>query len=133
MTRLLLVLGFIAACVAQPLWSPILVVATAQEKKDQDLIQGSWKAVKREVGGQVSKGPFREDTWVFKGNQLTLLGRDKELGKCTFVLGPDKKPKTIQMTGTDGVAKGKTIFGIYRIERDTLVLTQSLDGFPKKF
>jgi uncharacterized protein (TIGR03067 family) len=133
MTRSLLVLVFVAASLAQPLGSPTLLVATAEEKKDQDLIQGSWKVVKREVGGKVFKGPFREDTWAFKGNQLTLLGRDKELDKFTFVLGPDKKPKTIKMTGTDGVVKGKTIFGIYRIERDTLMLTQSLDGFPKNF
>ena len=66
----------------------------------------------------------------FRGNQITMLGRDKEVDKFTFVLDPDKKPKTIKMTPSD---KGKIIFGIYRIERDTLMLTQSLDDFPKEF
>jgi uncharacterized protein (TIGR03067 family) len=101
-------------------------------KKDQDLIQGSWKVVKLEVQGKANKGPFLGGKWVFKGKQITIFEGDKELAKGTFVLDPDKKPKTIEMTGIDEQFQGKTLFGIYRIEQDTLTLCYG-DELPKEF
>jgi uncharacterized protein (TIGR03067 family) len=135
MTRSLLMLVFITLSLAQPVRSPMLLVATAQEKekKDQDLIQGSWKVVKLEHDGKVNKGPFREGIWVFKGKEVTLRDeRNKEWFKGTFVLDPDKKPKTIEITWSDEKRKGKTEKGIYRIEQDTLTLCQG-DERPKEF
>jgi uncharacterized protein (TIGR03067 family) len=103
------------------------------EKKDQDLIQGSWKVVKFEHDGKVNKGPFREGIWVFKGKEVTLRDeRDKEWFKGTFALDQDKKPRTIEITWSDGERKDKTEYGIYRIEQDTLMLCQG-DERPKEF
>jgi uncharacterized protein (TIGR03067 family) len=56
---------------------------------------------------------------------------DKELAKGTFVLDSDKKPKTIEMTGIDE-KKGKSSYGIYRIEQNTLTLCDG-DELPKEF
>jgi uncharacterized protein (TIGR03067 family) len=134
MTRLLLVLVLVAASLAQPLWSPMLVVATPLEKKDQDLIQGTWKVVKHEHDGKVRTENFLGGTWVFKDNELTIVDGDKVRGKGTFVLDPDKKPKTIDIKGSDGqLLKEKTIVGIYKIEKDTLTLSQGIDERPKEF
>jgi uncharacterized protein (TIGR03067 family) len=135
MTRSLLVLAFVAASLAQPVRSPMLLVATAQEKekKDQNLIQGSWNVVKLEHDGKVNKGPFREEIWVFKGKEVTLRDeKNKEWFKGTFVLDPDTKPKTIEITWSDGKRKGISEKGIYRIEQDTLTLCQG-DERPKEF
>src|SRR5262245_58681969 len=109
MTRSLLVLVLMAASLVPPLRSPWLAVATAQEKKDQDLIQGTWKVVKLEHNGKVNKEHFREGIWVFKGKEVTLRDKSgKEWFKGTFVLDADQKTKTIDMTWADGVLKGKT-------------------------
>jgi uncharacterized protein (TIGR03067 family) len=138
LTRSLFVLAALAAWLTTLCWSPTESAATgaapAPQEKDQDLIQGSWQAVKREVGDKVSNGLFREPTWVFKGDQITMLkSDDTQWGKFTFVLDPDKKPKTLKITRCDGDNKGKVIFAIYRIEGDSLVMTQSLDDFRKEF
>jgi RNA polymerase sigma-70 factor (ECF subfamily) len=113
------------------------LVAGAQEKKDQDLIQGTWNVVKLEHNGKANNGPFREGIWVFKGKEITLRNESgKEWFKGTFVLDPDKKPKTIDITLTDSKVekfKGKTQKGIYKIEKDTLILSQGTDERPKGF
>jgi uncharacterized protein (TIGR03067 family) len=93
------------------------------KKTDRDRIQGSWKGTKLEVEGKSAPGKFVEKgKYVFKGNRLTIFEGEKNMGKATFALDPAKKPKTIDITATEGPGKGKTVYGIYRIEGDTLTL-----------
>src|SRR4029453_19115406 len=99
MTRSLLVLVFVAGSLAQPFWSPLLLVATAQEKKDQDLIQGAWRCVTLERQGKVNEGPFIGEKWVFKGKEVIVYHKDEIRGQGTFALDSGKKPKTITITG----------------------------------
>jgi uncharacterized protein (TIGR03067 family) len=138
MTRSLFVLAALTAWLALPFWSPAEGFATGAaplpQEKDQDLIQGMWKVVKLEHNGKAINGPFREGIWVFKGKELTLRDEgDKEWFKATFVLDPNQKPKTIDMTWSSGEQKGKTQKGIYKIERDILKLSQGTDERPKGF
>jgi uncharacterized protein (TIGR03067 family) len=135
MTRLLFVLAFVAAVLAQPLWSPGSLVAAPEEQKDQDLIQGTWKVVKLEYEGRVNTDHFREDRYIFKGDQVTLVGGGQEYFKMTFKLDPAKQPKTIDMTITEGVANvGRIDLGIYRLDKDTLTLSRNRgDERPKDF
>jgi uncharacterized protein (TIGR03067 family) len=136
MTRSLVVVAFVAGWLYPPLWSPTLRIAAAQEKKDQELIQGSWKVAKMEHEGRVIPGPFREDTWIFKDDELRMVGTAGEghtYFKATFKLDPSKQPKSIEMSITGGVANvGKTHSGIYRIDGDKLVICQGAD-LPKEF
>lgn len=132
MTRSLVVVAFVAAWLNPPLWSPTLRIATAQEKRDQEMIQGSWKAVKLEHEGKVNNGPFREDTWIFKDDELRMVstvGKGNTYFKSTFKLDPSKKPKSIEMSATDPVEKR---FGIYRIDGDKLTICHGHD-LPKEF
>jgi uncharacterized protein (TIGR03067 family) len=93
-------------------------------------IQGTWKAVKLEHNGKANKGPFREGIWVFEGKEITLRDeRGKEWFKGTFVLGRDRRARTIDITW----AKGKTQKGIYKIEKGALTLSRGADERPKGF
>jgi uncharacterized protein (TIGR03067 family) len=109
-------------------------VATGEEKKDRDLIQGTWKVTRLEYGGRINTEHFREDTWIFKGDQLTLIGDGKVFYKMTFKLDPTKQPKTIDLTITEGDSDvGRTDLGIYRLAENTLTLSRSLSERPKEF
>ncbi len=90
-------------------------------KTDLDRVQGAWKGTNLEVESKVAPGDFIEKCkYVFKGNVLTFFEEDKQVGKATFVLEPAKKPKAIDITATEGQGKGKTMYGIYRLEGNTL-------------
>jgi uncharacterized protein (TIGR03067 family) len=132
MTRLVLVLGFVAGSLALLHSSPVLLVATAQEKQDKDLIQGEWKCLTIEKKAKVNKGPFIGAKWEFKGKEVIVYHEDKVRAKGTFVLDPQKKPGTITITGTDGDLQGRTVLGIYRIEENSLSLCNG-DERPKDF
>jgi uncharacterized protein (TIGR03067 family) len=109
-------------------------VATAEEQKDQDLIQGTWRVARLEYNGKVNTDHFREDTYIFKGNQVTLVGDGREYYKMTFKLDPAKQPKTIDFTITEGVADvGRTDLGIYRLGENTLTLSRGVKERPKDF
>jgi uncharacterized protein (TIGR03067 family) len=108
-----------------------LKCTAGEEKKDEDLIQGSWTVVSLEIEGKVNKGPFKGGTWVFNDKEVAILDRDKVLAKGTFVLDSKKKQRTVELTGIDE-QKDKTFYGIYQIEKDTLTLCYG-DDLPKEF
>lgn len=68
---MLFVLACIVASLAQPPWLPTVLVARAEEQKDQDLMQGTWKVVKLEHDGKVNTKNFLGGTWLIKGKELT--------------------------------------------------------------
>lgn len=134
MTRSLLVLGFVAASLAQLLALPVSVAAPVPKEKDPDQIQGTWKVVKLEYNGKVNKEHFREGIWIFKDKEVTLRdANEKEWFKGTFVLDADKTPMTIDITWSDGPLKGKVEKGIYKIEKDSLTLSRDTDKRPDGF
>jgi uncharacterized protein (TIGR03067 family) len=89
-----------------------------QAKKDQELMQGTWKAVSGESGGQEfpedglkqgnMKMTFKSDSYTFE-----MTGNQEE-GKVK--LHADKNPKAIDFMIESGEDKGKTQLGIYEIE-----------------
>ena len=127
MTRSLVVAAFVTAWLL-----PVAMAQEKKEKKDQEAIQGSWKVVKLERHGKVNTGAFREDTWIFKDDELSMVGKDKTFAKAAFKLDPSKKPKSIEMPITDGASKGKTRLGIYRIDGDKLMICHGEER-PKEF
>lgn len=131
----LLVLVLVAGLLGQPFTSPGLLGVTTEEKTDKDLIQGEWKCAALESKGKVNKGPFIGTKWEFKGKEVVIYHKDEVRAKGTFVLDPAKQQKTITITGTDGDLQGKTVLGIYRIEKNSLMLCNDVrDGKrPKAF
>src|SRR5262249_54767639 len=110
-----------------------LPVASCQEKSDADRIQGAWKIIKVEVEGKPPPAEFLEKgRFVFKGNKVAIFHDDKLTEEATFALDATRKPPTIDLTATEGPGKGKTMYGIYRIEGDTLTLCIG-DKRPSEF
>jgi uncharacterized protein (TIGR03067 family) len=110
-------IGFVGLCLVS------ITNAGGDEKTDVDRIQGSWQGTKIEVEGRSAPADYvAKGKYIFKGKQLTMLEGDKQAGKATFTLDPAKKPKAIDLTATEGPGKGKTLYGIYRLEGDTLTL-----------
>jgi uncharacterized protein (TIGR03067 family) len=64
---------------------------------------------------------------VVKGDKYTVtVGAEVDQGTCK--LNPSAKPKALDITGTDGPNKGKTILAIYERNGDTLRVCYDLSG-----
>ncbi len=88
---------------------------------DRKALQGTWVA----VAGENSKEKFDKELkgirLVFQGDKLTLRLGDDVL-HAAYKLDPDRKPKAIDLTLTEGRAKGETILGIFALEGGKLKL-----------
>jgi len=88
----------------------------ADDKKDLD---GKWVVVSVERDGKpwaAMKGAIR----VNNGDKYILTPKEGKAVPGTFKIDPTKKPKTIDMTPTEGNFKDKTLLGIYELDGDTL-------------
>jgi uncharacterized protein (TIGR03067 family) len=106
----------------------VVAVASARDddtKKAQESFQGKWKLVASEVGGM--KLPEEGGTWVVKDNHYTFRAGD-QTEKGTIKLDPGKKPAAIDLEITEGMDKGKTQVGIYKLEGDKLTVCVARAG-----
>jgi len=101
-------------------------------QKELKALQGSWKAVALEAGGQQFPNDALPD-FTF------VIGAD---GKCTgkmpqseytakLTIDPSKDPKTMDNLHETGTEKGKTQYGVYKLERDKLTVCISRPGRAK--
>lgn len=104
------------------------IIARSDDAKTKDPLQGTWLPVKAEIGGK----PFPEEVrktikLVIEGDKYTVtVGKQTDRG--TVKRNPTAKPKEIDITGTDGPNKGKTILAIYEHEGNTLKVCYDLSG-----
>ncbi len=93
-----------------------------------DTIDGTWLASAAELGGKTFPDEVRKSIkLVMKGDQYTVtVGTNPDRGTCK--LDPSAKPKALDITGTDGPNKGKTILAIYERDGDTLRICYDLSG-----
>src|SRR6185295_599949 len=131
----------LAALLVCVVFIPAALAEDVKEKKevktDKDLIQGTWKVVKRVKNGketpekEVSGNPVY---LKFAGDAATeMRGEKKEEGG--FTLDSSAKPKRITMTGKTGDNAGKSFAGIYELSGDTLKIAYSIgekSGQPPK-
>ena len=117
-------------CLAAVLFFPALAVADNDDvQKELKSLQGTWKTVGMEVGGQ----PLPKDQIL---NFNVTVGADgKSTGKLpeeefkfTITIDPTKKPKTINNVHETGDQKGKKQFGIYKLEGDKWTVCMSWPG-----
>jgi uncharacterized protein (TIGR03067 family) len=108
-------------------------------KKDHEALQGAWKIVSSEAGGKDHTEEFKDHLLVFDGDTFALKKGDAVGLKGTFKLDPSEKPRTIDITITEGGQegeKGKVLQGIYELGKGTLKWCTAEPGGtdrPKEF
>ena len=121
MKQILLVLVMVV------LWLPARASGSA-EKEDSKMMEGTWLPVEAELAGQ----KFPDE--VLKTMKLTMsdgkytVKVGEQVDEGTVKLEPAAKPKAMDITGTEGPNKGKTILAIYELNGDTLRICYDLAG-----
>ena len=101
--------------------------AWGDDAKDNAL-EGVWLPSVAELGGKKFPDEIRKSIRLeVKGDQYTVtVGTKPDRGTCK--LNPSAKPKALDITGTEGPNKGKTILAIYERDGDTLRVCYDLGG-----
>lgn len=111
------------------------MAAWSGEATDSDTMQGTWLPSMAELAGKKFPDEVRNTIkLVIKGDKYSVtVGKGVDQG--TVKLNPAAKPKELDITGTDGPNKGKTILAIYELDGDTLRVCYELSGMgrPKEF
>jgi RNA polymerase sigma-70 factor (ECF subfamily) len=96
--------------------------AAARELK---ALQGDWKVVGLAEDGRkpATAEEMKGMRWTFKGSRLYGCDpRTKSTDMGEVRLDPGKNPKHIDLVGTEGANKGKTLLGIYKREQGRLII-----------
>jgi uncharacterized protein (TIGR03067 family) len=103
----------------------VMVAADADAvKKEKAKLKGTWTVVSLEEEGK--KQPFPEGvkmSLIFQDDKLAMqfaLGDKKDSKEAAYVIDPAKKPAIMDITPNDGPEKGKTVRGIYMLDKDEL-------------
>ena len=104
------------------------LVARSSDANDGDTLEGTWLPSTAELGGKRFPDEVRKTIkLVVQGDRYTVtVGKVVDQG--TIRLHPAAKPKAMDITGTDGPNKGKTILAIYERDGDTLRVCYDLSG-----
>lgn len=108
-----------------------LAVASAQPTDEMKASAGKWTVGKATLGG-------KDITKAFKGVELVLapdggysLTIGGETDKGTVKVDAARTPKEMDIVGTDGPNKGKTIKTIYKLDGDTMTVCYELGDGPR--
>ena len=105
-------------------------------KKDAEKMAGEWTMASGERDGQAIPDEFRTGLKRTVKDDEYIVTKDGEtIGKGKFTLDPSKKPKTIDITLSEGEQKGMVIRGIYELDGDTFKICYAQPGVdrPKEF
>jgi uncharacterized protein (TIGR03067 family) len=98
------------------------------EAKD-DTLDGTWLPSSAELGGKMFPDEVRKGIkLVIKGDKYTVTVEKEGTDEGTVKLMPSATPKAMDITGTKGPNKGKTILAIYEHKGDTLRVCYDLSG-----
>ena len=116
----------------------LVIAATSASKSADDMndtIEGTWLPSAAELGGKEFSEEVRKSIRLeVKGDRYSVtVGTQPDRGTCK--LDPKAEPKALDITGTEGPNKGKTIPAIYERDGDTLRVCYNLGGKerPTKF
>src|SRR5262249_22700755 len=113
---------------ALPMVFAFLTAAWSGDAKNGATLEGTWLPASAEIGGEKFPDEIRKSIkLVIKGDTYTANVGDK-VDKGTVKLNPKAKPKALDITGTDGPNKDKTILAIYEYDADTLRVCYDLSG-----
>ena len=102
--------------------------AAGSEDAKDDNLDGTWLPAAAELGGKKFPDEVRKSIKLeLKGDEYTVtVGTNPDRGTCKR--NPSAKPKALDITGTEGPNKGRTILAIYERDGDTLRICYDLSG-----
>jgi len=104
------------------------LAARGDDARGGDTIEGTWLPATAEIAGKPFPDEYRKMMMlVVKGDNYTVTV-GKSLDRGTVKLKLSAKPKEMDITGTEGPNKGKTIRAIYKRDGDTLRICYDLSG-----
>jgi len=113
----------------------VMAADTKEEaiKKDRKRIEGTWKVVALEVGGNKSSDEDARKLTVVNGadGSWSLRSEGREISQGTTVIDPLKTPSTIDFTPTSGGGKGNLHQGIYEVKENTRKLCFTPPGHAR--
>jgi uncharacterized protein (TIGR03067 family) len=116
---------FLAALVLLGL--PAALLADDAAKADQKKLQGTWAIVSVEINKQpIAMDMLKDARLTVKGTKYSFKLADTKL-ELTYKLFPDKTPKAIDLTVTEGAQKGKTLHGIYKLDGDFYTVCRNVE------
>ena len=105
-----------------------LSAAKSGDAKKDVGIDGTWLPASAELGGKEFPEEVRKTIkLVIKGDKYTTTV-GKAVDEGTVKQNAKAKPKELDIMGTDGPNKGKTILAIYERDGDTLRVCYDLSG-----
>lgn len=109
----------------------VLTARGDDPKADDKALQGTWEVAEAESGGKPIS--LKGVTLTLEDGKYTL--KSGSLDKGTYTADAAKKPKEMDIKGTDGPNKGKTFLCIYELTGDSLKVCYDLSGAarPKEF
>jgi uncharacterized protein (TIGR03067 family) len=106
-------------------------------KKDRKKYEGTWQVVALEVdGNKANEEDAKKITVINEADgKWAIEVEGKVVARGTSEIDPTKKPKTVDLTMTEGDDKGKTFLGIYEFGDDTrkVCLAQAGKDRPTEF
>jgi uncharacterized protein (TIGR03067 family) len=102
--------------------------ATSGDAKDIDTLDGTWLPLTAELGGEVFPDEVRKTIKLVVKDGKYTVAVGKHVDQGTVKLNPGAKPKEMNITGTEGPNKGRTILAIYERDGDTVRICYDLSG-----
>jgi uncharacterized protein (TIGR03067 family) len=92
-----------------------------------DPLAGTWIIVSMTNDGN-DRPDHKDAKATFANGKLTLKGTDEKEHTGTYTLDVAKKPATIDLVPADGPHKGKTLKGIFAVDKDELKVCLGQEG-----
>jgi uncharacterized protein (TIGR03067 family) len=117
----------VTACLLTAALAALLpALSPTQDAKAAAELQGIWVPASSELGGQAAPLPAGMKLAITGGEYTVAVEREVDRG--TFKLDPKTNPKAMDITGTLGPNKGRTILAIYEVTADALKICYALEG-----
>jgi uncharacterized protein (TIGR03067 family) len=99
---------------------PLTLFSTQVGVRPEDNLDGTWLIESYVVNGKAVPDEARKASKLVIRGETFEFHSPRGVRKGTFKIDSTTKPKTMDVTPSDGTAKGKILLGIYVLESDTL-------------
>lgn len=113
----------------------LLVVAVKAQADDLKALQGTWSPISAILNGQKFPAEMLQTISLIISDHTYRVTVNDQTDAGTFKLNVHKKPREMDLSGTEGPNKDQTILCIYEVSGDWLRVCYTLDGKerPKEF